>query len=56
MCRVGEHQHQLAHQCSPCEKFTHMKCEVKPNGDVGMGHLWLIMVGIHSLMGEVFMN
>ena len=25
--------------------FTHMKCEVKHNGDMGMGHLWLIMGG-----------
>ena len=24
---------------------THMKCEVKHNGDMGMGHLWLIMGG-----------
>ena len=38
LCRVGEHQHRLAHQCSPCEKnSTHMKCEVKHNGDMGMG-------------------
>ena len=45
LCQVGEHQHRLAHQCS-CEKIsTHMKCEVKHNGDVGMGQLWLIMGG-----------
>jgi len=24
---------------------THMKCEVKRNGGMGMGHLWLIMGG-----------
>ena len=23
ICWVGEHQHQLAHQCSSCEKFAH---------------------------------
>ena len=40
VCRVGEHKHRLAHQCSPCEKLgTHMKCEVKHNWDTGMGHL-----------------
>ena len=22
LCRVGEHQHRLAHQCSPCEKIV----------------------------------
>ena len=28
-CQVGEHQHQLAHQCS-CENFhTYIKCEVQ---------------------------
>ena len=46
LCWVGEHQHRLAHQCSPCEKIsTHMKCEVKHNGDMGMGQLWLTMGG-----------
>ena len=43
---------------------THMKCEVKHNGDMGMGHLWLIMGGtfmayngwdIYGLMGGAFM-
>ena len=24
-CQVGEHQHWLAHQCSPCAKFAHMR-------------------------------
>ena len=42
---MGEHQHRLAHQCSPCEKIVHMKCEVKHHGDMGMGHLCLIMGG-----------
>ena len=23
VCQVGEHQHQLAHQCSLCENFPH---------------------------------
>ena len=40
--KLGEHQHWLAHQCSPCE---HMKCEVKHNGDMGMRHLCIIMGG-----------
>ena len=22
LCRVGEHQHRLAHKCSPCEKIV----------------------------------
>ena len=22
-CRVGEHEHRLAHQCSPCENIAH---------------------------------
>ena len=34
VCRVGEHQHRLAHRCSPCNNFAH-----KHNGDMGMGHL-----------------
>ena len=47
VCRVEEYQHQLAHQCSSCAKiFLHtQKCEVKNNGDMGMGHLWLKWVG-----------
>ena len=24
---------------------THIKCEVKHNGEMGMGHLWLKLVG-----------
>ena len=35
-----------AHHVKNC---THMKYEVKHNGDMGMGHLWLIM-------GEAFMG
>ena len=32
VCRVGEHQHQLAHQCSLCEHFhAYTKCEVQHN-------------------------
>ena len=46
LCQVGERQYWLAHQCSPCEKnCTHMKCEVKCNGEMGMGHLYLILGG-----------
>ena len=63
VCRVGEHQHRLAHRCSPCEKFVHTwSVKLKHNGDMGMGHLWLIMEhlwlngwGIHDLMGGAFM-
>ena len=28
---------------------AHMKCEVKHNGDMGMGHLWLNEWGIYGL-------
>ena len=36
LCRVGEHQHWLAQQCSPYEKIcAHTKCDVKHNGDMG---------------------
>ena len=47
VCRVGEHQHRLAHQCSLCYQFfcTHIKCEVNHNGNMGMGHLCLKWVG-----------
>jgi len=40
---VGEHQHQLAYQCSLCEKFLHTQkvLKLKHNGDMEMGHLWL---------------
>ena len=40
VCRVGEHQHRLSHQCSSCESWhTHpLVCEVKHNGDMGLGH------------------
>ena len=49
VCRVGEHQLRLAHQCSPCEKFAHT-WTVKLNimgiwewgiyGLNGVGQLW----------------
>ena len=29
--------------------------EVKNNGDMGMEHLWLNMLGIYDLMGGTFM-
>ena len=50
LCRVGEHQHQLAHQCLPLKKklHTHTKCEVKHNWDMGMG--------LYGLMGVAFMT
>ena len=66
MCRVGEHQQQLAHRCSPFENFAHMKW------DMEMGHLWLKWVehlslnvwgilwlngsGIYDLMGGTFIT
>ena len=31
-----------------------MKCEVKHNWDMGMGHLWLNGWGIYDLMGVAF--
>jgi len=36
---------------------THMKREIKNNGDMGMGHLclWLNGWGIYGLMGGAFM-
>ena len=43
LCRVEEHQHQLAHQ------FT------KHNWDMGMGYLWLNGWDIYHLMGGAFM-
>ena len=44
MCRVGKHQQHINVHC--VKNFcTHMKCEVKHNGDMGMGHLCLIMGG-----------
>ena len=51
VCRVGEHQHRLAHWCSLCENFfahTYKK---------GMRHPWLIWVGHLWLkwMGQLFM-
>ena len=34
------------------KKFsTHMKCEVKHNGDMGIGQLWLIMGGAVMTLG-----
>ena len=33
---------------------THMKCKVKHNWDMGMGHLLLNGVGIYDLMGGAF--
>ena len=55
VCRVGEHQHRLAHRCS-CENFSHvhMKCEVRHNWDMAMGHLWLNGLDIYDLMGGAF--
>ena len=32
-----------------------MKCEVKHNGDMGIGHLWLNGLGIYDSMGWAFM-
>ena len=50
VCRVGEHHNRLPHECSPCEKFAHTYgVKLKHNGDTGMGHLWLMMVGHFSL-------
>ena len=46
VCRVGDHQHQLAHQCSPNIR----------NWDMGMGHLWLNEWGIYDLMGGAFIT
>ena len=53
--------HINAHHVKNC---THMTCEVQHNGDMGMGHLCLIMgghfmpyngLGIYDLMGGAFM-
>ena len=43
VCQVGEHQHQLAHQCSLCENFHTYGtgCDVKTWQHMGMGHLRL---------------
>ena len=41
---MEEHQHQLAHQCSP-----------NIIGYMGMGYLWLNGWGIYHLMGGAFM-
>ena len=55
VCRVGEHQHWLAHQCSICEDFhIYIECEITIQWDMGwgihglykwVGHLWLKWVG-----------
>ena len=52
VCRMGKHQHQLAHQCSPCEKFAHT-WSVKLNimGIWEWGHLWLNGWDIYGLNG-----
>ena len=64
---MGDDQHQLSRQSSPCKKFcAPMKCEVRHNGAYGMGagHLWPVMGGafmacngwgIYGLMGGGFM-
>ena len=49
MCQVGEHQHRLAHQCSPCKNFAHT-WSVKLN----IIRLW--EWAIYSLMGGAFIT
>ena len=45
-------RHIDAHYVKIC---THMKYEVKHNGDMGMGHLWCIGWGIYDVMDGAFM-
>ena len=37
------------------DSIAHMKCEVRHNWDMGMGHLWLNGLGIYGLMSGAFM-
>ena len=51
VCRVGEHQHQLAHQCLSCEHFSTHTYEI------GMGgHSWLKMGGAFVIWGIYNLN
>ena len=45
VCRVGEHQHRLAHQCSPCGNFAHTPWCAK------LKIIWKGEWGIYGLMG-----
>ena len=59
VCRVGEHQHWLAHQRSPCEQFCiHKQCEVKHTRDTGMEHLWVNGWSIYGLklVGQLWLK
>ena len=51
VCWVGEHQHQLAHQCLSCEHFSTHTYEI------GMGgHSWLKMGGAFVIWGIYNLN
>ena len=58
--QVGEgacmHQHQLAHQCSPCEKFAHIKYEVKLTIGIWKWGIYDYWGGIYGLMGGAVMT
>ena len=50
VCRVGEHQHWLAHRCSLCEKFPHIHeaWNIMGYGDGVVMANWVIVFGRYA--------